>query len=93
MAAVDIGAKDVPPVPVDDLDNLFNYEVENDLFQDVDTNMDIAPRRPTNPRKGREPLDAGLGLDEEIKVIKKRAPVAKLDEGRYDHSDCLYDSV
>lgn len=82
MAAVDIGARDVPPVLVDDLDNLFNYEVNDDLFRDVDTNMDVAPKQPPISRTDKGPFDSGLGLDEEIKVTKKRAPIAKLDEGR-----------
>ncbi|KAL9125323.1 MAG: hypothetical protein Q9217_005455 [Psora testacea] len=79
MAAVDIRARDVPAGQVD---NLFNYEVNDDLFKDVDISMDVAPSLPATLNKGRGTFDAGLGLDEEIKVTKKRAPVAKLDEGR-----------
>ena len=83
MAAVDIGARDVPPVPVDDLENIFNYEVDNDLIQDVHTNVEIAARQPGASKTGRAAVDGGLGLDEEIKISKKRTPVAKLDEGRW----------
>ena len=83
MAAVDIGARDVPPEPVDDLDNLFNYEVDNGLFQDVDTNMDIASKQPTASRTDKGAFGGSLGLDEEIKFTKKRAPIAKLDEARF----------
>lgn len=81
MAATDIGARDVPPVPADDLDDLFNYDV-GDVFRDVDTNMDIpARRKPLEKADGKENA-ADLGIDEEVKVTKKRAPVPKLDENR-----------
>ena len=83
MAAVDVGARDVPPIN-DDIDELFNYEVDNDLFQEVDTNMDVAPKQPSaRTRDGT--LEGGLGLDEEIKITKKRAPISKLDESRCVH--------
>lgn len=84
MAAVDIGARDNPPIN-DDLDNLFNYEVDNDIFKDVDINMDIAPKAPAGQDKDKS-VFGGLGLDEEIQVRKKRVPIAKLDETRYDGS-------
>ena len=81
MAATDIGARDVPPVPADDLDDLFDYDV-GDVFRDVDTNMDIpAMRKPLEKADGKENV-ADLGIDEEVKVTKKRAPVPKLDENR-----------
>ncbi len=82
MAAVDVGARNVPPVPAaDDLDDLFNYDV-GDAFRDVDTNIDVsAPQEPASGARGKENV-ADLGIDEEIKVIKKRAPVPKLDENR-----------
>ena len=81
MAGVDIGARDNPPIN-DDLDNVFNYDVDNDLFKDVDINMDVAPKPTAGQNKERAPFSGGLGLDEEIKVSKKRAPIAKLDETR-----------
>ena len=82
MAAVDVGARNAPPVPAaDDLDNLFDYDV-GDVFKDVDTNIEVPPlRRPTARADGKENA-AGLGIDEEIKVIRKKTPVAKLDESR-----------
>ena len=82
MATVDIGARSDPPTN-DDLDNVFNYDIDNDLFKDVDTNMDVAPKQNTILRKEKDILSGGLGLDEEIKIRKKRKPVAKLDEDRY----------
>ena len=83
MAAVDIGARDVPPVPAaDELDDLFDYDV-GDVFRNVDTNIDVStPQKSVTKIEGRENL-AGLGIDQEIKVIKKRAPVPKLDENRF----------
>lgn len=82
MAAVDTGARHVPPVPAaDDLDDLFNYDV-GDVFRDVDTNIEV-PRqqKPAVGADGKENV-VGLGIDEEIKVTKKRAPIPKLDENR-----------
>ena len=81
MAAVDIGSRDAPPVN-DDLDDLFNYEVDNDLLQDVDTNMNVPARGGSHTHDGNGTLKGQLGLDEEVKVTKKRAPIAKLDEDR-----------
>ena len=82
MAAVDVGARNAPPVN-DDLDDIFNnYEVDPALFQDVDTNMDVAPKQAATHKPRDNVFDGGLGLDEEVKVTKKRAPIAKLDEAR-----------
>ncbi|KAL6718303.1 chromosome segregation in meiosis-related protein [Lecanora helva] len=82
MAAVDIGARNGPPVPAaDDLDDLFNYDV-GDAFRDIDTNIDISTQpKPPNAIDANG-SGAGLGIDEEIKVTKKRRPVPKLDEER-----------
>ena len=69
---------------VDDLDDLFNYDVGvEDVFRDVDTNMDVITS--TEPRRGNDKSNTGvgLGIDEEIKVSRKRRPIAKLDEARY----------
>ncbi|KAL8800343.1 MAG: hypothetical protein Q9182_005237 [Xanthomendoza sp. 2 TL-2023] len=70
--------------PADDLDNLFDYHVNlDDVFRDVDVNMDIPAGKqsaqPTPRDDGRE-----LGIDEEVKITKKRQPVPKLDEDRWD---------
>ena len=76
MAATDIGTRNVPSV--DDMDDsLFDYGV-GDVFRDVDTNMEV----PAVRVDGNE-ISAGLGIDEEIKVTKKRAPVPRLDENRF----------
>ena len=68
----------------DDLDDLFNYDVndENDPFSD---NYKVpgkiyTPKEPGN--KGSR-IGAGLGIDEEVEVTKKlRVPRVKLDENR-----------
>lgn len=81
-AAVDIGPRRVPPTAAaDDLDDLFDYDVD-DVFRDVDTNMGLPPQQKAAGRADRKEHTVGLGIDEEIKVSKKRAPVPKLDEER-----------
>ena len=82
MAAVDIGARDVPPMPVaDDLDDLFNYDI-GDVFRDVDTNIDVPTQQKPPIRANGQENAAGLGIDEEVKVARKRAPIPKLDLDR-----------
>lgn len=81
MAATDVGARNVPPV--DDLDDsLFDYDV-GDVFRDVDTNMDVSVVHKPAARADVKENGAGLGIDEEIKVTKKRAPIPKLDENKF----------
>lgn len=81
MAATDVGARNVPPT--DDLDDsLFDYDV-GDVFRDVETNMDVPTvQKPIAKANGKED-GTGLGLDEEIRVTKKRAPIPKLDVNRF----------
>lgn len=83
MAAVNLGARNNPPMLTDDLDDLFDYDIPADIFKDVDTNMEL-PNRPAKAPLGDagKGKGRGLGIDEEIKVTKKRAPAAKLDEAR-----------
>lgn len=81
MAATDVGARNVPTAQADDLDDLFDYDV-SDVFRDIDTNMDIPTSEKTTAGTEGKDNGAGLGIDEEIKVTKKRAPVPKLDENR-----------
>lgn len=90
MAAVDVGAHDPPSAGVaDDLDDLVDYNIGN-VFRDVDTNMDVTPQQKVGARVDRQETAAGLGIDEEIKVTKKRVPVPKLDENRFAFKDDLY---
>jgi len=67
--------------PPDDVDDLFNYDVDDDVFADFQPNMDVPPIAAKNPSAA--PKVADLGIDEEIQVVKKRKPIAKLDENRY----------
>lgn len=75
------------PVPRDELDDLFDYNVTlDDVFRDVDTNMHAptAPRAtaiPSRTKKDSHKVDS-LGIDEEVKVQRKRTPIPKLDEER-----------
>ena len=81
MAAIDLVRRNVPPTDNMD-DSLFDYDV-GDAFRDVDINMDVpAVQQPTTTTGGKD--DGGsLGIDEEIKVTRKRASVPKLDETRF----------
>ena len=71
--------------PADELDDLFNYDVDDDVFADYQHNMD-APLT-DNKTSSAAPKVADLGIDEEIQVVKKRKPIAKLDENRFVASD------
>ena len=66
--------------PANDVNDLFDYDVGLDAILQGDqaavSNGDTA-KAPGNT------TSLGLGLDEEVKVSKKRQPVAKLDEDRY----------
>ena len=62
-----------------DVNDLFDYDVGLDeIFQGTNTSNDTS----NAPKPAGDPSSLGLGLDEEVKVTKKRQPVAKLDEGR-----------
>ncbi|KAF2145112.1 uncharacterized protein K452DRAFT_265744 [Aplosporella prunicola CBS 121167] len=65
--------------PDDDLDNLFNYDASmDDAFRDLDQ-PGVSEERSGQQNKENT---AGLGIDEEVKVAKKRQPAPKLDESR-----------
>ena len=67
----------------DDLDDLFDYDVDlGDVFGDVDTNMDAPAIQMSSSKAGAKENNTGLGIDEAIKIAKKRRPVVKLDESR-----------
>lgn len=83
MAAVDIGAHNNLPAPTDDIDDLFNYDVAADLLRAGD-DVTMAPNELAKASLGDAVKErmGGLGIDTEIKVTKRRAPVAKLDENK-----------
>lgn len=66
--------------PSNHVDDLFDYDAGLDeILQDVSTASNTnVPKQSSGP----DGPDLGLGLDEEVKVSKKRQPVAKLDESR-----------
>ncbi|KAL4793771.1 replication fork protection component Swi3-domain-containing protein [Aspergillus venezuelensis] len=67
--------------PNDFVDDLFDYDVGLDgILQEINTNSNNVP----TSKQSAPPDNTGvvLGLDEEVKVTKKRQPVAKLDENR-----------
>ena len=83
MMAADVQTRDT-------VDSLLNYDVsdnDDDPFREIDTTIHDPDDNPNgNKRKAagsdnKENADA-LGLDDEVKVVKKRKPVVKLDEAR-----------
>lgn len=65
----------------DDLDDLFDYDIDEADLQTLDISVP-APRSP--PPATRTEKEDVLGLDAEVKVKKTRGPAVKLDEKRYD---------
>ncbi|CEJ55239.1 hypothetical protein PMG11_01507 [Penicillium brasilianum] len=62
------------------VDDLFDYDAGLDeIFQDKPTTASNADA--SKPAAG-DPTSLGLGLDEEVKITKKRQPAPKLDEAR-----------
>ena len=64
----------------DELDDLFDYDVNvDDVFRraEEDANRQVAGEQAAR----KKPAD--LGIEEEIQVVKKRAPIAKLDDERF----------
>jgi replication fork protection complex subunit Csm3/Swi3 len=61
----------------DELDDILNG-IDNEELFDM---SNIQPQLPPQQARGTK-ADADIGIDEEIKVVKKRKPVPKLDEER-----------
>ena len=81
MAATDLISRNVSIT--DNMDgSLYDYDV-GDAFRDVDINMDVPAVQLPATTTGRKDDGGSLGIDEEIKVTRKRAPVPKLDENRF----------
>ena len=77
MAPADPPTRDIPSD--DELDAILNGTLGGqDIF---DTTNVQAQERTSKPQK-QGANDAGLGIDEEIKVVKKRQPIPKLNEDR-----------
>jgi replication fork protection complex subunit Csm3/Swi3 len=74
----------------DTVNSLLNYDVsdnDDDPFREIDTTLHELDNGPNGTKRkatgsgGKENADA-LGIDEEVRITKKRKPVAKLDEAR-----------
>jgi replication fork protection complex subunit Csm3/Swi3 len=67
------------------VNDLFDYDVGLDeLLQEAPTTSNL------RPSVAPDTSGLGLGLDEEVKVNKKRQPVAKLDESRSVRLYCSF---
>ncbi|KAF2178873.1 Swi3-domain-containing protein [Zopfia rhizophila CBS 207.26] len=63
----------------DDLDDILNGIVDG---EDVFDTSNIQPRQESEKQQKTATANAALGIDEEIKIVKKRQPIPKLDENR-----------
>lgn len=61
----------------DDLDDIFNYDAG------INATFDQQQDDANNNNTTQDQHDVPVNIDEEVKVTKKRKPVAKLDEDRY----------
>ncbi|KAL9094714.1 MAG: hypothetical protein Q9165_002984 [Trypethelium subeluteriae] len=67
----------------DDLDDLLNYDASmDDVFKDTNDESHATTKGIPESRRGAADGGADLGIDEEIKITKRRKPIAKLDEAR-----------
>ncbi|MCJ1355296.1 MAG: chromosome segregation in meiosis- protein [Icmadophila ericetorum] len=67
----------------DDLDDLYNYDIDaDDAFRDFDADLTVPKSKEASKKLTTGTVDDVLGIKGEVKVAKKRAPVAKLDEDR-----------
>ena len=72
-----------PTVERDDLDDIFNYDAGIDATFNQPAQNWNAQDDANNNDSSRQQHDVPENIDEEVKVTKKRKPVAKLDEERY----------
>ncbi|EHY59080.1 chromosome segregation in meiosis- protein [Exophiala dermatitidis] len=78
------------PLTAATVDDLFNFDStdDEDPFKDKSTRKARDDKTTLSPRPAKRKagdnndLGADLGLDEEVKIAKKRKPIAKLDEAR-----------
>ncbi|KAI9721089.1 MAG: hypothetical protein M1812_002570 [Candelaria pacifica] len=67
----------------DELDDLFNYDASIDeAFRNAEHALNGPIASNESNKAGKKGTSAGLGIDEEIKVTRKRKPIAKLDADR-----------
>ena len=78
------------PITQNTVSDLLNYDAsdDDDPFKDIDQTLRVRDDKSTlSPRTAKRKADHDkendiLGLDEEVKITKKRKPIAKLDETR-----------
>jgi len=82
------------PITNTTVGELLNYDVsdDDDPFADIARSKPRVDRITLSPHAAKRKADNdkenfGLGLDEEVKITKKRKPVAKLDETRYSGTE------
>lgn len=79
------------PITKNTVSDLLNYGVsdDDDPFKDIDETLRVRDDKSTlSPRAAKRKAEDDkendiLGLDEEVKITKKRKPIAKLDETRF----------
>jgi hypothetical protein len=79
------------PVTKNTVSDLLSYDVsdEDDPFKDIDETLRIRDDKSAlSPRAAKRKAEDDkendiLGIDEEVKIHKKRKPIAKLDETRF----------
>ena len=68
-----------------------DFEDEDDVFNDIDKALELRDGKTTlTPPTAKRKADSDrendiLGLDQEVKITKRRKQIAKLDEARYEH--------
>lgn len=67
----------------DTVDALFDETDEEDPFRDFDFDADTRTLQKRKADSDSDKENGDLGVDEQIKITKKRKPTAKLDEDRY----------
>ncbi|KAL9013976.1 MAG: hypothetical protein Q9173_001359 [Seirophora scorigena] len=77
-----IMAPEIPTPPTGEVDDLFDYDVNiQEVFRNANVAMHVSTLEPKGLLKSKN-ADSGLGIDEEIKVTKKRQPIPRLDDNR-----------
>src|SRR3954468_3524864 len=79
------------PITKNTVSDLLNYDVSDndDPFKDIDEALRVRDDKTSlSPRAAKRRAEDDkendiLGLDEEVKITKKRKPIAKLDETRF----------
>ncbi|KAI4093655.1 MAG: hypothetical protein LQ348_000109 [Seirophora lacunosa] len=75
-------APGIPTPPTGVVDDLFDYDVDmQEVFRNANVAIDVSTLEPRGLLNSKN-ADPGLGIDEEIKVTKKRQPIPKLDDNR-----------